>query len=350
MTETQEYIGTERFLRGIQTPLAQKFGSVVTAMITPMYAGGATVESMRAEGFGPRAAELLQPSREVDDDSVVSLIDYLGRMGTTGLVVAGTTGSSAHLTHPEHRRLFETVRANTELPIMAGTGSNDPTEMYKLTQHVATHELADAILGVSPYYIKPDQEEIYTYYRLMAEAAGDLPLVAYNIPSRVGGEGIEYETMLRMIRDIPTLRGLKDATGSTDMAVRLRTNPEVPDEFTIFSGDDSLNPQFALEAGAAGAISVQSHWQSPRMSAMYEALRAGNLAGVWQLHAELEPSYIYESTYRSRNPGPATIMMHRLGVIATDSRRLPSIDQSGIEATREEAQSIIEQSGLELAA
>ncbi len=178
------------------------------------------------------------------------LIGHLER-GTQGIVVCGTTGESAALT-PEERRTIISITVSTlkdKIPVIvgAGTASFDQT-LKNMTE--AEHLGADAILVVTPYYVKPSQEGIIEYYKALHQQT-TLPILVYNNPYRTS-VNIEIETLVELAT-LPRVIGLKDSHSDATRLARIRR--QVGDGFLLFSGEDSVTPSHMLY-GADGAISV----------------------------------------------------------------------------------------------
>src|ERR1700727_890846 len=167
---------------------AARFGRVVTAMVTPFDDDGA-----------------------LDLPVAVELARWLAAHGSDGLVLSGSTGESSVLTDDEKVALWRAVAEAVTIPVIAGTGSNDTAHSVALTAQ-ATACGGDGVLVVTPYSNRPSQVGVYEHFRAVAEAAGALPVMLYDIPIRAGRR-IETTTMLRLARDVPAIVALKDAAG-----------------------------------------------------------------------------------------------------------------------------------------
>lgn len=288
----------EQYHERSRSQYAKRFGRVVTAMITPFTKEGA-----------------------VDYKGAIDLANHLDDKGSDSLVIAGTTGESPTLSHTEQQELFWNIRKNTKLPIIAGTGSNSTAEAISLSKYVTKNSLADALLIVSPYYNKPPQEGIEQYYRDIAEQVPDMPIVMYDIPGRTG-RGVHIDTIRRLAKSVPNIVGLKDAAGDPEATKLLIQDPDMPDDFVVYSGDDSLNLALASR-GAVGAISVASHWVGERQQAMYSALDDDNFVDAERIHTQLSTSYAFESSDSTPNPLPTKTFLALEGRIRSDYARPP---------------------------
>ena len=134
---------------------------------------------------------------KVDEDAFRKFVDWQISEGTHGLVPVGTTGESPTLSHDEHKHVVEMCikEAKGRVPVIAGAGSNNTIEAIDFSRH-AEKAGADAVLIVTPYYNKPNQEGLYQHFKAINDAIG-IPIMIYNIPPRSVIE-MSVETMARL--------------------------------------------------------------------------------------------------------------------------------------------------------
>jgi 4-hydroxy-tetrahydrodipicolinate synthase len=263
-----------------------RFGRVVTAMVTPFDDYGA-----------------------LDVPAAVELARWLAAHGSDGLVLSGSTGESSVLTDEEKVELWRAVAEAVTIPVIAGTGSNDTAHSIDMTKRAAASGV-DGVLVVTPYYNRPSQAGLFEHFRSVAEAAGDLPVVLYDIPVR-SGRRIATPTMLRLAREVPAIVALKDAAGDAPTTAHLAA--QAPVGFEIYSGDDVMTlPLMAV--GAVGVISVAAHWVAPQLRQVIDSFVAGDLVAAIAGNAELLDSFDFESTAEYPNPLPAKAMLRALGL------------------------------------
>jgi len=180
---------------------------------------------------------------QINDDKLKELIDWHIEKGTDGILVCGTTGESATLTHPEHRKIIELAskHVNKRLPVLAGCGSNSTKEALDLASY-AESVGADYSLVITPYYNRPTQEGLYQHFKTIADSV-NIPIIIYNVPSRTGSN-ILPETVARLYKDCKNIVGIKEASGSLDQITNIMTL--VDDKFLLFSGSDEINTASAL--------------------------------------------------------------------------------------------------------
>lgn len=261
-----------------------RFGSVITAMVTPFTAEG-----------------------EVDHAGAAELARWLVDQGNEALVLTGTTGEAACLTDPEQIEVWRTVRAAVDVPLIAGSGTNDTRHAGELTAAAAEAGM-DAVLVVTPYYNRPSQAGIEAHFRHVC-AATPLPVVIYDIPVRTGRK-IGSDLILRMAEEIPNVVALKDAAG--DPAATAAVIAAAPEGFEVYSGDDPLTLPL-LAVGAVGVIGVATHWCAPVMREMFDAWWSGDLAGARAANARMLESFAFETGDLNPNPVPTKAMLRALG-------------------------------------
>jgi 4-hydroxy-tetrahydrodipicolinate synthase len=268
-----------------------RFGSVVTAMVTPFDVAGA-----------------------LDVDGAVTLARWLTSHGSDGLVVAGTTGEGPVLSDAELGQLWQAVSEAVTVPVLAGTGSNDTRHTIECTKLAEAAGAAGALV-VTPYYSRPSQAGLTAHFRAVAEAT-KLPVLLYDIPVRAGRK-IAHDTMVRLARDVPNIVGVKDAAG--DVAASTRLVAEAPEGFELYSGDDALTlPLLAI--GAVGAVSVAAHWAGEEIGEIVAAWAKGDVEGARVANARLFESYAFESSEKFPNPLPAKAACRVLGLPAGQCR------------------------------
>jgi 4-hydroxy-tetrahydrodipicolinate synthase len=265
---------------------APRFGRVITAMVTPFDDDGA-----------------------LDLGVAIELARWLVAHGSDGLVLTGSTGESSVLTDDEKVALWEAVAGTVSVPVIAGTGSNDTAHSLDMTRRAAGCGV-DGVLVVTPYYNRPSQGGIHEHFRACAEAAGDLPVMLYDIPVR-SGRRIAIDTMLRLAREVHNIVALKDAAADPPTTAHLIA--QAPAGFEVYSGDDIMTLPF-LAVGAVGVVSVAAHWIGPQFRQVVDAFLAGDLDRAIAGNAELLDSFDFESTPEFPNPLPAKAVMRALGL------------------------------------
>ncbi len=282
---------------------------------------------------------LVTPFRngEVDDAKLRELVEFHVTHGTDAIIPCGTTGESPTLSHDEHKRVVAIVieAARGRVPVIAGTGSNSTAEAIDLTAH-AKKAGATGALVVNPYYNRPTQEGLYRHFRAVAEAV-DIPILVYNIASRTA-VNVETDTLVRLVKDCPSIVGVKEASGSLDQMTQviLGCGPD----FTVLSGDDNLTLPL-MSVGGRGVVSVVANFMPRETVEMTHAALAGDWKLARDLHLRLFP--LCRAMFIETNPIPVKEAMGMLGMIEPEFR-LPMCRMS--EANRQRLKAILEQYGL----
>jgi len=251
---------------------------------------------------------------QIKNDELKKLIDWHIEKGTDGILVCGTTGESATLTHPEHRTIIELTVAhvNKRVQVMAGCGSNSTQEALNLTSHAKKVD-ADYSLIITPYYNRPTQEGLYQHFRKIADAV-DIPIIIYNVPSRTGSN-ILPETVARLYKDCKNIVGIKEASGSLDQITKIMTL--VDDKFLLFSGSDETNLP-VLSIGGAGAVSVLANIMPKETHDLVTNFLEGNLAEAKRLQLYLYD--IIKALFIETNPIPVKTALGLMKMIEPNMR------------------------------
>ena len=276
-------------------------GEVITAMVTPF-----------------------NSKREIDYNKAEELAKYLISHGSDALLVAGTTGEGPTLTHEEEFELLSTIKravANKAKVIM-NAGSNC-TETAIMAAKWAQKEDVDAILSVVPYYNKPSQKGMIEHFSAIAENV-DLPIIIYNIPGRTGVNMLP-ETVATLAEKYQNIVAIKQSFPDMDMITELKLC--CPDDFTIYSGDDSLTlPMMSL--GARGVVSVASHIFGSELKSMIRNYKTGEFLAAVNMHKKLYP--IFKKLFMAPNPVPVKAALAHKGLIEDYVRR-PLVELTSIE-------------------
>jgi len=250
----------------------------------------------------------------IDEEKLKSLIDWHIQKGTDGILVCGTTGESATLTHEEHKRIIELTvsEVNKRVPVVAGCGSNSTQEALELTEH-AKKVGADYALVITPYYNKPTQEGLYQHFKKIADSV-DIPIIIYNVPSRTGSN-ILPSTVARIYNDCKNIVGIKEASGSLDQIGQLMS--QVDDKFLLFSGSDEVTLPI-LAVGGAGAISVVANIIPKENHELIASFFKGDMKKAKDLHLGIYD--IIKALFIETNPIPAKTALSLIGMIELNMR------------------------------
>lgn len=270
------------------------FGRLLTAMVTPFNADGS-----------------------VNYEKAADLAEWLINNGSDGLVVAGSTGEAATMSAEEKLELFRVVvnRINKRVPVIAGTGSNNTADSVKMTK-MAEAMGVDGALIVGPYYNKPTQEGFYQHFAAVAQSTG-LPIIVYNVPGRTASN-ISSAIVARLAADFENIVAIKEAAGNVAQVAELYS--VLPEEFTIYSGDDGLILPF-MSVGATGLISVLSNIGGGILQDVMQAYEDGRVREAAKLNARMVP--LANAMFIETNPIPVKAAVTLVTGIDAGQPRLP---------------------------
>jgi len=262
----------------------------------------------------------MQPDGSIDFDAWSRLIEFQVANGTTGIVVAGSTGESATVTDQELRDLL--IRARRTLGkralLIANAGTSSTASSVERARWISELEV-DALLIASPAYVRPTQQGLYLHFEAIAASSG-IPVLLYNVPSRTAVDMLPA-TVARLSR-LPRIAGIKEAVGEAARVRELVATCAV--NFKVLSGDD-LTARDAIGVGAAGVISVTANVAPRAMADMVSAALLGDRAGATQIDQRLVA--LHRNLFVESNPIPVKWALARMGLMG-GSLRLPLTELS----------------------
>lgn len=269
------------------------------------------------------------PDNRIDFDGFNILVDFHIDQGTNGLILCGSTGEPTLLTMEEKREIYERVLAHAKgkIPVMVGTTCGNVADTISQSQY-AEKVYADGVLLVAPSYIRPPQEALYKYFKIVAESV-NLPIAIYNNPTRVG-VNIDSQTIIRLSK-IPNVVAIKQAMpdiAQLDEIMRLAR-----DEINLlccdYPGYGLILPTLGL--GGHGTANVAGNIIPQEMSAMSQPWE--NINDV-QRTRELYFKYLplIKALYSVTNPVPVKSALELLGLHSSHCRPpLPHMDARKME-------------------
>jgi 4-hydroxy-tetrahydrodipicolinate synthase len=240
---------------------------------------------MHIHGIIPPVATPMQANEDLDLPRLRWFLDHLIASGVHGVFVLGTNSEFYALDEAEKQAVVATAVAhvNKRVPVFAGTGAETTREAVRLTK-MAEREGADGVSVITPYFISPNQQEIYDHYRRIAEHT-KLPVVLYNNPSTCGGLKIDVDTVARLAQ-IPNILAVKDSSGDLQNTVEyIRV---VPERFSVLMGRDTLIFS-ALQMGARGAVPATGNVAPALLAEIYNAFRRGDVGASRAAQLRLNP-------------------------------------------------------------
>lgn len=268
----------------------EKFKGTGVAIITPFTADG-----------------------EVDYIGLEKVTEHLISGGCNYIVILGTTGETATLTNDEKQQVVATIKRvnNNRVPLVIGIGGNNTREVVA-TIKAFDFDGIDAVLSVSPYYNKPNQQGIIAHYTAIADAS-PRPVILYNVPGRTGSNMTAATTL--KLAEHTNIIGMKEASGNMEQCMTIIKNK--PADFLVISGDDALTLPL-LAAGMDGVISVIVHAYPADFSTMVNLCLKGDFEAARKLHYRILDSAI--TIFADGSPSGIKIMLEEMGICGSTVR------------------------------
>ena len=269
------------------------------------------------KGLGVALVTPFNEDLSIDFESLTKLIEYNIDNGTNFLVVLGTTAETATLSEEEKKQIIQHVIKinNQRLPLVLGIGGNNTMAIKKQIENTNLNDFS-AILSVSPYYNKPNQEGIYQHYKMLASTGKNI--IIYNVPSRTG-QNVEASTTLRLAQDFPNLSIIKEA--SPNISQYFDILRQKPQHFSLISGDDEYTLPVTL-AGGDGVISVIGQAYPHLFSQMIKLAKENKVQEAYIIHNQMVE--ITRLIFSEGNPCGIKTVLSEKGLIK-NYLRLPLI-------------------------
>lgn len=260
------------------------------------------------KGAGVAIVTPMNENLSVNYDKLEEIIDFQINNGTDAIIIAGTTGESSTLSMEEHRDVIKAAVkfVNKRVPVIAGTGSNCTKTAIQLTTE-AEEDGADGALIVTPYYNKATQHGLISHYTAIAKET-KMPIILYNVPGRTG-TNIAPETVATLVKNVPNIVGLKDATGN--MAQSVKTMTLCDGNLELYSGEDGLVVPL-LSIGGIGVISVISNIAPKETHDMVMSFLNGDTKKAMEM--QLKCSVLVDALFSEVNPIPVKKAMNLMGM------------------------------------
>jgi len=289
-------------------------------------------------GIIPAVITPFTADERVDEAAFRKVLSYLIGQGVHGLFPVGTGGEFSALSLEEKKRLMQIAAEETagRAFVMPNAGAVTTAESVALARH-AEAVGCDAVSVVTPYFLKPSQDELIEHYRAIC-AAVKIPVLAYNIPERTGVT-IAVPTVARLAKEVPNFAGIKDSSGDLSNAVEYAKAAR-PD-FRVFMGRDTLI-YGALAYGLAGAVAATANVAPALAVGIHTAWQANDLAKARALQARLAP--VRKLFGIGSHPGGLKEAMLQLGTLECTKCRRPTLDLSP--AQKQQVTAALKEAGL----
>lgn len=266
---------------------------------------------MNLDGTHVAMVTPLDKEGNINEEEYRNLIDFLIEEGVEGILAAGTTGESATMNLEEHQKVIDIMvdQVNGRALTIAGAGSNATSEALELVKY-AENAGADTALVITPYYNKPQQSGLCDHFKLLNDS-NDIPIIAYNVPSRTGID-LSVDSILN-IAELDNIVAIKEANPDLNKLAsvfNLLEKNGLNDSFTVLSGNDSLTLPMIAQ-GSRGVISVAANVLPNKMSTMVRKALDGKFDEARKLSDELFD--LMDVMFIEASPAPAKRALNLMG-------------------------------------
>ena len=260
------------------------------------------------KGTGVALVTPFKKDFSIDFESLGNIIEHVISGDIEYVVALGTTGEAPTLSKDEKKKVYEFIadKVDGRVGCVAGIGGNNTQEVVETIQAFDFSKY-DAILSVSPYYNKPNQEGIYLHYMELAKVSPK-PIIIYNVPGRTGST-VSAATTLRLARSSNKFIATKEASGNPEQFMDILH--QKPAGFSVISGDDNLTVPF-LAMGMSGVISVIGNAFPKDFSNMVRFGLSGDFESARALHYKLYD--VMKAIFSDGSPGGIKVVLHTLGL------------------------------------
>jgi 4-hydroxy-tetrahydrodipicolinate synthase len=264
-------------------------------------------------GTGVAIVTPFKANNEVDFEGLENVTNHIINGKCEYIVILGTTGETATLNKQEKQQVVDTIKRinNGRVPLVMGIGGNNTAEILETIAHFDFTGF-DAVLSVSPYYNKPNQQGLIYHYTAIADAC-PRPVILYNVPGRTGSN-MTAATTLTLAKH-PNIIGMKEASGNMEQCMAIIKNK--PDDFLVISGDDAITLPL-IGAGMDGVISVIANAYPADWSEMVRLALAGDFVAARKLHYKLLDLSI--TIFADGSPGGVKELLNYMNICGTHVR------------------------------
>lgn len=259
---------------------------------------------------------------KIDIESILLHINYQIKNGINNIVILGTTSEACTLSLEEKISIATTVKEKfeEEINLVIGISGNNTKDVIDEVQ--IFNCLANCLMVSAPYYNKPSQEGLYQHFKAIFDSTERKDYIIYNVPSRCG-VNIEPETISRLFKEYPMIKGIKEASGSIEQVMKIRSLCDIK----IYSGDDALTIPF-MSVGAEGVISVVSNIIPSEMKYIVDNFIKGDIKeannAFYKIYCLIKLCFI------ESNPVPIKYMINKMCFYKRPNVRLPLVGLTNI--------------------
>ena len=236
---------------------------------------------MKFQGVIPALVTPLNKDESINVPVLHQLIGDLINQRADGFYVGGATGEGLAL-RPEERKILteESIKAvGGRVPTIIQVASCDYSVMLDLARH-AEASGADAISATAPLFFKYDTDDVYNYYKRLADAV-HIPVMIYYNPNVGFPMNADFAARVFEIDNVTAIKWT-----SSNYYEMLRLKDLTHGEMNIINGPDEML-LMGLNAGADGGIGTTYNFMMENIRGVYDCFHAGKAAEAqeWQTKA-----------------------------------------------------------------
>jgi 4-hydroxy-tetrahydrodipicolinate synthase len=251
---------------------------------------------------------------DLDEEALKKIVDHLIKGGSNALFAAGTAGAFYLLSPEERKRVTDIVvqQSGGRVPVYAGTGGITVRENLDIAKHAKTVG-ASAVVILTPYYVKVDDEELFQYFTAFASAV-DMEVILYNNPARAGNN-ISPALLERILNESSNIVAIKDSSG--DLVQYGEYKMSVGKKISLVSGKDELMLA-SLAMGGDGVVSAVSNVVPDLVSKLITLFEKGDINKAQEIQNRL--SVLKKAFGGAAYPAPILAALNLLGIRAGHPR------------------------------
>ncbi len=256
---------------------------------------------------------------EVNEPAIEKLMGHLHKIGVAGVFPLGTNGSSPFVSVEMHKKImnmFAKYRKSDEY-FLPGTGKNNVEDTIEISKY-AEDIGSDAVVIVTPYYIKVSQNSMYSFFEKVINKIS-IPVILYNIP-QFTGNSISPATVVKLSENFSNVVGIKDSSG--DLSRFQDYLLALPKSFNVFQGQDELLLS-SLSVGASGGVCGTTNFMELAVEVM-KAYDKGKYEDAKAIQRKLSRIKNYLNT--KSFPQAYSYLFHKLVMGEDSTGTLPMLD------------------------
>jgi 4-hydroxy-tetrahydrodipicolinate synthase len=217
------------------------------------------------------------------------LADIAAVPGLSAVTVNAHASEVASCTAEEQARVLAITvdEIGARLPVVNGIyaeGSFEAARLARMAQQGGASALL--VFPPGPFVLGQRPEMVIAHFRRIADAS-DLPIIAFQYPQAT--QGYPFDTLLRLVEAVPTVRAIKDWTPNLPLHERhVRSLQGLPRPVNVLS----TNSAFLLSSlvlGCKGLLSGSGSVIADLQARLFRAVQSNDLAEARRMSDRIHP-------------------------------------------------------------